>query len=68
VLNANTWYNIEIEDIQASNGQAQVWLNGTSVGTVNGDLSMANPYARLMFYDSAPGTISIDDVQVSNAH
>jgi Abnormal spindle-like microcephaly-assoc'd, ASPM-SPD-2-Hydin len=68
VLNANTWYNIEIEDIQASNGQAQVWLNGTSVGTVNGDLSMANPYARLMFYDSAPGTISIDDVLVSNSH
>jgi hypothetical protein len=67
-LNANTWYNIEIQDTQTSNGQAQVWLNGTSVGTVNGDLSMANPYARLMFFDSAPGTIYIDDVQVSNVY
>jgi Abnormal spindle-like microcephaly-assoc'd, ASPM-SPD-2-Hydin len=67
-LTANTWYNVEIQDTQASAGQAQVWLNGTSVGTISGDLSMANPYARLMFYDDTPGTIYVDDVLVSNAY
>ena len=66
VLSPNTWYNIEVQDTQATAGQGQVWLNGASMGTVNADLSMANPYTNLMFYDSTPGTIYLDDVQVSS--
>jgi archaellum component FlaF (FlaF/FlaG flagellin family) len=67
VLNPDTWYAIEIQDFQTSTGHAQAWLNGTSLGTVDADLSTSTPYARLMFYDSTPGTIYLDDVAVANA-
>ncbi|MHB8600371.1 MAG: N,N-dimethylformamidase beta subunit family domain-containing protein, partial [Ktedonobacteraceae bacterium] len=40
-LSANTWYSIEIEDQETSSGVGQVWLNGTSIGTVNGNFSTA---------------------------
>src|SRR6266704_3326685 len=66
-LSANTWYSIEVQDYQTTTGHAQAWLNGTSIGSVDADLSMAAPYARLMFFDSAPGTIYLDDVTVSNS-
>ena len=65
-LSANTWYSIEVQDYQTSTGHAEAWLNGTSIGSVDADLSMAAPYARLMLFDSAPGTIYLDDVTVSN--
>jgi len=65
-LSANTWYSIEVQDYQTTTGHAQAWLNGTSIGSVDADLSMAAPYARLMLFDSAPGTIYLDDVTVSN--
>jgi Abnormal spindle-like microcephaly-assoc'd, ASPM-SPD-2-Hydin len=68
VLSANTWYSLEIQDTQATSGHGEVWLNGSSVGAVNGDLSMSNPYARLMLYDSAAGTLYLDDVKVSSAY
>jgi hypothetical protein len=68
VIAANTWYSVEIQDTQTTTGQAQVWLNGTSVGTVNADLSNANPFARLMLFDSAVGTFYFDDVVVSNLY
>jgi len=66
VLSPNTWYSIEIQDFQTTTGHAQAWLNGTSLGSVDADLSTSTPYARLMFYDSTPGTIYLDDVAVSN--
>src|SRR6266702_230632 len=66
-LSANTWYSIEVQDYQTTTGHAQAWLNGTSIGSVDADLSMAAPYARLMLFDSTPGTIYLDDVTVSNS-
>jgi Abnormal spindle-like microcephaly-assoc'd, ASPM-SPD-2-Hydin len=68
VINANTWYYVEVQDNEITSGQAQVWLNGTSIGTVNNDLSTANPYARLMLFDSAAGSVYFDDVKVANAY
>jgi hypothetical protein len=65
-LSANTWYSITIQDYQTTAGHAQAWLNGTSIGSVDADLSTSTPFARLMFFDSAPGTICLDDVAVSN--
>ncbi len=65
-LSPNTWYSVTVQDYQTSTGHAQVWLNGTSIGSVDADLSTSNPFARLMFFDSAPGTIYLDDVAVSN--
>jgi len=67
-LSANTWYSIEVEDQEVTSGVGQVWLNGTSIGTVNGNFSNANPYARLMFFDGTAGTAYLDDVNVSNTY
>ena len=67
-LTANTWYYVEVQDTQTTTGQAEFWLNGTSVGVVNADLSNANPYARLMLFNGAPGTFYFDDVQVANIY
>src|SRR5450755_2888633 len=68
VLSANTWYSLEIQDTQTTSGHGEVWLNGSSVGAFDGDLSTSNPYARLMLYDSAAGTLYLDDVKVSNSY
>ncbi len=66
VLSPDTWYSVQVQDFQTTTGHAQAWLNGTSLGSVDADLSTSTPYARLMFFDSAPGTIYLDDVSVSN--
>ncbi|MBV9258024.1 MAG: choice-of-anchor D domain-containing protein, partial [Ktedonobacteraceae bacterium] len=67
-INTNTWYSVEIQDMQVKNGHGEVWLNGSSVGSVNGDLSTAQPYASLMLFNSAFGTLYFDDVRVSNVY
>ncbi len=68
VINANTWYSVELEDLETTSGHGQAWLNGTSVGTVDTDLSTSAPYARLMFFDGAAGTFYFDDIIVSNLY
>ncbi len=68
-VSADTWYGIEMQDDQTASGDAEAWLNGTPLGLFDDvDLSTSSPYARLMFYDSAPGTIYIDNVAVSNVY
>jgi hypothetical protein len=68
VFQANTWYSIAVQMNEVSSGQGQVWMNGQSVGTVNGDLSTANPYASLQLYEEMPGTSYYDDVVVSGTY
>ena len=68
VFSANTWYSIEVQDSQITSGHGEVWLNGTSIGVVNTDLSTTLPYARLMLFDSAAGTMYIDDVKVADSY
>jgi len=68
VFSANTWYSIEVQDSEITSGHGEVWINGTSIGTVDTDLSTTLPYARLMLYSSAAGTAYFDDVIVSNSY
>jgi hypothetical protein len=67
VLSANTWYSIEVQANETTTGHGEVWLNGTSIGAVNADLSVTQGYARLFLYDEAAGTAYYDDVQVANS-
>ncbi|HEX6482166.1 MAG TPA: hypothetical protein VF043_25260, partial [Ktedonobacteraceae bacterium] len=67
VLSANTWYSIEVQANETTSGHGEVWLNGTSIGAVNGDLSVTQGYARLFLYDEAVGTAYYDDVKVANS-
>lgn len=68
VISANTWYYVEVEASEVTSGHAEAWLNGTSIGTVDNDLSTANPYAKIILFDSAAGTIYFDDMKVANAY
>ncbi len=68
VFSPDTWYSVEIQDTQTSNGHGEAWINGNSIGSVNGDLSTTNAYARLMLYSSSAGDIYFDDVRVANVY
>ncbi len=65
VLSANTWYSIELELNATTSGLGQVWLNGTSIGTVTGDLSATTNYSKLTLDNEAAGTEYFDDVEIS---
>lgn len=67
VLNANTWYDLEVQDYQTTTGHGEVWLNGSTLGHVDGDMSMNTNYSHLMLFSNAQGVIYFDDVQVSSA-
>lgn len=68
VFSPNTWYSLEVQDSEITSGHGEVWINGTSIGTVNTDLSTTTPYDRLMLYDSAAGTAYFDDVKVADSY
>jgi hypothetical protein len=68
VIAADTWYCAEVRASQVAAGHGEVWLNGTSLGTVNGDLSVTDAYSRLYLWNIATGTIYLDDIRVSNAY
>jgi hypothetical protein len=68
VLTANTWYSIEVQATETTSGHGEVWLNGTSIGAVNNDLSVTQGYAKLLLYSEATGTAYFDDVKVSNSY
>jgi Abnormal spindle-like microcephaly-assoc'd, ASPM-SPD-2-Hydin len=69
VIATNTWYALEIEINEATAGQGNVWLNGTLLGGVTGNLSATNYVNRLnLWNDGASSTIYFDDVIVSNQY
>ena len=66
---ANTWYCGEIQANETTTGHGQVWLNGTSVASVNANLSVTNPYSQLYLWNNGPaGTVYLDDAQVASAY
>ncbi|MBA2393027.1 MAG: choice-of-anchor D domain-containing protein [Ktedonobacteraceae bacterium] len=66
VLSANTWYAIEVETNQATSGHGEVWLNGNSIGSFNGDLTQMLTYGKLTLNNDVTGTVYFDDVAVAN--
>ncbi len=68
VMSANTWYSIEVETNQATSGHGEVWLNGTSIGSFNGDLSQTQSYGKLILDNEVTGSAYFDDVVVSNGY
>ncbi|GHO46805.1 choice-of-anchor D domain-containing protein [Ktedonospora formicarum] len=68
LLKVNTWYCVEVYVNSVTNGHGEVWVNGTSIGSVDANMSNANPYSRLMFFDKVATTTYIDDVVVSDTY
>ena len=67
-ISPDTWYGLEIEDNEQTSGQAEIWLNGTSIAQTNGDLSATDGYSQLTLLNDAPGTTYFDDVIISNKY
>jgi hypothetical protein len=69
LLATDTWYCAEVQVSAATSGRGEVWLNGTSVGSINADLSASQPYSRLLLgNDGAVGTVYFDDIRVANTY
>ncbi len=68
VLTDNAWYTVEIQANQTTNGHGEVWLNGTSIGAFNGDLSQSQSYGVLILGIANGGTDYFDDVIVSDSY
>ena len=66
LISANTWYSIEVQDKETTSGHGEIWLNGTSIGSVNADLSVSRGYAQLVLLNNVAGTDYFDDIKVSN--
>jgi hypothetical protein len=67
-IQADTWYSVEIGLNQATSGHAELWLNGTSAGSINNDLSTTNPFSRLMILNSSTNRLYVDDINVSASY
>ncbi|HET9999315.1 MAG TPA: N,N-dimethylformamidase beta subunit family domain-containing protein [Ktedonobacteraceae bacterium] len=68
VLSPNTWYSIELESNEITSGHGEVWLNGTSIGAFDGDLSTTQTYSKLVLDNEATGSAYFDDVQVASSY
>src|SRR6185437_8296740 len=69
LITANTWYSLEIELNEATTGAGNVWLNGTSLGGITGNLSATNNVSKLFLWNDASSTTTyFDDVIVSNQY
>ena len=68
VLSANTWYSIEVEANQVASGHGEIWINGTSIGSFDGNLVQAQSYSKLILDNEVTGTAYFDDVAVANGY
>jgi hypothetical protein len=66
VIAADTWYTLELEMNEVVAGHAEIWLNSTSIASVDGDLSTSEAYTQLTVMNQVAGTIYFDDVKVAN--
>ncbi|HEU5440862.1 MAG TPA: N,N-dimethylformamidase beta subunit family domain-containing protein [Ktedonobacterales bacterium] len=70
IVAPDLWYGLEIEMNEATSGHAQVWLNGGTIGTVDGDLSVAAGMgvSQVSLWNEVAGTIYFDDAITSNKY
>jgi hypothetical protein len=70
IVAPNAWYGLEVELNQSTSGAAQVWLNGGTVGSVSGDLSVSSGggVSQVQVSDDGPATVYFDDVKVASTY
>ncbi len=67
LISSNTWYGLQVQLNEATSGAGNIWLNGTQLGGVTGNLSASTPINALTLWNEGPGTtIDFDDVIVSD--
>jgi hypothetical protein len=61
------WYCAELYLDERADGHARLSLDGTPVGSVDGDLSTPSPYSRIYLWNqAAAGSVWFDDVTVTD--
>lgn len=68
IVAPNTWYGLEVESNEVAAGHVEIWLNGASVASTDGDFSTSTPYSHLWLWNEAAGTVYYDDVIIHNAY
>ncbi len=64
---AGRWYCAELYLDESTNGRAELWLDGVSIGSVTGDLGTPDPYSRMYLWNQpSAGTVWFDDVKVAS--
>jgi hypothetical protein len=62
------WYCAELGLDERADGHAQLWLDGVSVGSVDGDLSTPDPYSRIYLWNQPDaGSVWFDDITVTDS-
>jgi hypothetical protein len=68
LITTSGWYSVELEDNEAAAGHGEVWLNGSSIARVDGDLSATDPFGRLFLWnDAASVSVYYDAVTVEGS-
>ncbi len=64
-VETGAWHCAELYLDERVNGRAELWLDGTSVGSVTGDLGTPSPYSRVYLWNQpSAGSVWFDDVVV----
>ena len=67
-VETGAWHCAELYLDERVNGRAELWLDGTSVGSVTGDLGTPSPYSRVYLWNQpSAGTVWFDDVVVGDS-
>jgi hypothetical protein len=62
------WHCVELYLDESATGQAQLWLDGSLVGSAYGDLSTPSPFERLYLWNQpSAGSVWFDDVRVASS-
>jgi hypothetical protein len=68
LVTEGVWHCAELYLDESANGQAQLWLDGSLVGTVYGDLSTPSPFDRMYLWNQpSAGSVWFDDVRVASS-
>jgi hypothetical protein len=68
LVSTGQWHCAEVYLDESVNGQAQLWLDGSLVGSVYGDLGTPSPYDRMYLWNQpSAGSVWFDDVRVASS-
>jgi hypothetical protein len=68
VIATNTWYSVELQTTYSTTGHAELWINGVSQVSVDGDLSGTAGVSQVLLFNEVTGTVYYDDIRIANTH
>src|SRR5262249_22949602 len=69
IVAPDAWYGLEFKLNETTSGTAQVWLNGATIATASGDLSVQSAgISQFQLSNDGADTVYFDDVKVADAY